>query len=97
MDTRPYDGVSLLPLIEDTMNERPRPIAFESKGSVALIDNRYKCIYVPGGDYELYDIIEDPGEKRDIAAEQPIALENLRVSLNWWRNSCRHSNRGEDY
>jgi len=97
MDTRPYDGVSLLPLIEDNMKERPRPIAFESKGSVALIDNRYKCIYVPGGDYELYDIVEDPGEKRDIAAEQPFALENLRVGLDWWRNSCRHSYRGEDY
>jgi arylsulfatase A-like enzyme len=35
--TRPYDGVSLLPLIEGRMKERLRPIAFESRGQVSLI------------------------------------------------------------
>ena len=97
METRPYDGVSLLPLIDDKMNERPRPIAFESKGSIALIDNRYKAIYVPGGEYELYDLVEDPGEQHDIAADYPVIVESMRTTLDWWRNSCKHSLRGEDY
>lgn len=97
METRPYDGVSLLPLIDDNMNERPRPIAFESKGALALIDNRYKAIRTPGGDYELYDLIEDPGEQHDIAADRPLIVESMRTRLAWWRNSCRHSLRGEDY
>src|SRR5690606_10359941 len=38
----PLDGVSLLPLIEGQMTKRPQPIAFESAGQLALIDNRYK-------------------------------------------------------
>ena len=43
-DSRPIDGISLLPLIEGKMNTRPTPIGFESKGQVALIDNQYKLI-----------------------------------------------------
>ncbi len=38
----PIDGVSLLPLIEGKMKQRPMPIGFESAGQVALIGNRYK-------------------------------------------------------
>ncbi len=41
---RPYDGISLLPLIRGEMIERPKPIAFESKDQVSLIDNRYKLL-----------------------------------------------------
>jgi len=41
---RPYDGVSLLPLIKGEMKERPRPIGFESRGQVSLTDNRWKLI-----------------------------------------------------
>ncbi len=40
----PIDGVSLLPLIEGKMSERPRPIGFQSSGQVSLVDNRYKLI-----------------------------------------------------
>ncbi len=46
-DNRPLDGVSLLPLIDGTMQQRPRPIAFESAGQYALIGNRYKLVHVP--------------------------------------------------
>lgn len=46
-DDRPLDGVSLLPLIDGTMKQRPRPIAFESAGQYALIGNRYKLLHVP--------------------------------------------------
>ncbi len=56
-ESRPYDGISLLPLIEGGMQERSRPIAFQTPnrneqavisrlGSPdhALIDNRYKFL-----------------------------------------------------
>jgi arylsulfatase A-like enzyme len=41
---RPLDGISLLAVIEGKMTERPRPLGRESRGQVALIDNRYKLI-----------------------------------------------------
>ena len=45
----PIDGVSLLPLIEGKMTERPRPIGFQSSGQVTLTDNRYKLVKAKGG------------------------------------------------
>ena len=67
---RPYDGISLMPLIKGTMTERPKPLAFESSftmreanlgdpsiNQTALIDQHYK-IYSKGSGstYELYDL-----------------------------------------
>jgi len=42
--SRPIDGVSLLPLIEGKMTARPRPIGFQSANQAALVDNRFKFI-----------------------------------------------------
>jgi len=44
----PIDGVSLLPLIEGKMTERPRPIGFQSSGQATLTDNRYKLVKARG-------------------------------------------------
>jgi hypothetical protein len=116
----PIDGVSLMPLIEGKMTQRPRPIGFESSGRMALIDNRYK-IYgrsgrggkrnrrgkkadvprpkgaSPGGDFELYDLIKDPGETTNIAAEHPDIVKAMSEQLLKWRASCKASNAGGDY
>ena len=94
----PIDGVSLLPLIEGKMTERPRPIGFESKGQVALIGNRYK-IYKANKSkaYELYDLADDPGERRDLAAEKPDVVKQMAATVEAWRVSCKHSLAGKDY
>jgi len=94
----PLDGVSLLPLIEGTMTERPRPIGFESSGQVALIGNRYK-IYGKGKSpkYELYDLIEDPGEQHDLATQKPEIARQMAATLERWRASCKSSLAGRDY
>ncbi len=96
-ESRPYDGVSLLPLIDGQMAERPRPIAFESAGCVSLMDNRYKIIRVAGGGYELYDIVEDPSEQHNIADEHPDIVATMQAALDAWRDSCKNSLKGEDY
>ncbi|MCD6303588.1 MAG: sulfatase-like hydrolase/transferase, partial [Planctomycetes bacterium] len=44
---RPIDGVNLMPLIEGRMTQRPRPLGRQSRGQIALIDNRYKIIQLP--------------------------------------------------
>lgn len=96
--TRPYDGVSLLPLIEAKMTQRPRPIGFESKNQVSLTDNRYKIHSSDKAQtFELYDLIDDPGETRDIAADKPEILEAMRKTLETWRASCKASGAGADY
>ena len=94
---RPHDGVSLMPLIEDTMNTRPKPIGFESAGYVSLTDNRYKIIGKEGGPYELYDLVEDMEESKDLAGEHPEIVRQMQETLEAWRRSCKDSLNGNDY
>ncbi len=97
MATRPYDGVSLMPLIEKRMEARPRPIGFESAGHASLTDNRYKIIGKAGGPYELYDLIEDPAEKNNLAESHPEIVQSMQQTLEAWRESCADSLWGKDY
>ena len=94
----PIDGVSLLPLIEGKMTERPLPIGFESRDQVSLTDNRYK-IYSgdKGKSYALFDLLDDPGETKDLAAEKPRILHAMKTKLERWRVSCKKSLDGKDY
>ncbi len=94
----PIDGVSLLPLIEGKMIRRPVPIGFESANQVSLTDNRYK-IYSSnkGKTYALFDLLEDPGETKDLAEEKPQILQSMKATLVKWRKSCQESLAGKDY
>ena len=94
---RPYDGVSLLPMIKGEMDERPKPIGFESRNQVSLIDNRYKMYSKSGKTYELYDLIDDRGEETNIAGNHPEIVERMKKTLEEWRSSCTASNEGKDY
>jgi len=83
------DGVSLLPLIEGTMQDRPRPIGFESGKQIALIDNRYKIISQDRGEtYQLFDLIVDRAEEKDLAAIHPSILSDMQKTLDAWRAAC---------
>ncbi len=96
--TRPYDGVSLLPALKGEMGQRPRPIGFVSRSQLSLSDNRYKLYSSDGGkSFELYDLIADPGESRDLAKEKPDIVETMTEKLTSWRQSCDRSDAGGDY
>ena len=101
---RPLDGVSLLPLIEGGMHERPQPIAFETDRhrdrtpTLALIDNRYKLISkLDSSEDLLFDLIDDPGETKNLVGDQPQVAKAMRRQLGEWRASCETSLRGDDY
>jgi arylsulfatase A-like enzyme len=96
--TRPYDGVSLLSLVEGRMSRRPRPIAFESKNQVSLTDNQYKLYSSDKGrTFELYDLVEDPSEQKNLAGAKPKMLAKMKATLEKWRQSCQDSREGVDY
>ena len=97
-ETRPFDGISLLPLIDGKMSRRDRPIGFESKKQLSLVGDRYKLYSADlGKTFELYDLIVDPGEKNDLAAEKPEMVAAMARTLQAWRASCTASNAGADY
>ncbi len=94
----PIDGISMMPFIEGKMKKRPVPIGFESRDQQAFMNNRYK-IYSgdKGAHFELYDIVNDPEERDDIAGKHPEIVEELKSQLSGWRQSCRNSYLGKDY
>jgi arylsulfatase A-like enzyme len=94
----PIDGVSLLPLIEGAMTQRPSPIGFEHGDKVSLTDNQYKLYSNDGGaTYKLFDIPADPHEDVDLAASNPAIVAQMRDTLDAWRQSCANSAAGNDY
>ena len=104
-NNRPLDGVSLLPLFQGKMRERGRPIGFQSAGQVAWIGDRYK-VYGKGSkkdqpdkvpSLKLYDLLDDPSEKNDLAKKHPEILKTMAAELEKWRASCRQSDSGADY
>ncbi len=109
-DTRPMDGISLLPLIEGKVDRRRHPIAFAFQGRAALTEDYFKLVHHPKGrrhrsdtrqspvaEWELYDLSEDPGETHNLAAEHPAIVTRMRRTLQAWQASCQVSAAGKDY
>jgi len=101
---RPLDGVSLLPLIDGTMRERPRPIGFWHHGGDSLeggpvvwMENRFKLFRPRPGDWRLYDLVADRNETTDVAAAHPQDVARMKAALEAWQASVRGSERGGDY
>lgn len=47
--------------------------------------------------YMLFDLINDPSEKNDIAAQHPDIVRRMASTLEAWRASCKRSAEGADY
>jgi len=94
----PLDGISLVPLLDGRMEERPSPIGFWARGfGLAWNDNRYKLIQNGRDKWDLYDMTVDISEKTDLAAEHPEIVNRMKAELENWRQSVLRSDRGEDY
>ncbi len=103
-DHRPLDGLSLMPVLFGRDRVRPKPLNFETsritRGSprLAMIDGRMKLLTNLTDEPDLlYDLESDPGEKQNLVAQRPEERLRMRSALEVWRESCRKSNRGEDY
>lgn len=103
---RPMDGLSLLPVFEGHSKQRSKPMFFSYQrlykgidGQAIIIDKRYKLLHraQKDGDYELYDILEDPAEKHDLKNEKPELFKTMKEQLDQYRRSCIYSYMGGDY
>lgn len=95
----PVDGISLKPLFTAEIKERAKPLAFRHQGRGALIDNRYKVVSekLADGKVQVFDLESDPGETRDLSAEQPELTKRLRAALLAFNESVQRSYAGKDY
>ncbi len=107
---RPYDGISLLPIINGSQQLRDHPIGFQWGEQKSLTDDRYKLVQnlapdrhrsdngtVPLAEYELYDLISNPYETQNIADQHPEIVEKMKKQLDKWVTSCESSLDGKDY
>jgi arylsulfatase A-like enzyme len=79
------DPVADRPVFSMNFEQNPRFAPLRT-GSVAVIDGRWKLIHYMGGLHypfmpplhdELYDVVSDPDERHDLAAQQPAVVQRL--------------------
>jgi arylsulfatase A-like enzyme len=86
------NGKSLLPLLKGTASaEREFAFAEADKDNDApnikraIRSNTHKLYYdVRTGNEELYDILDDPGEQKNLIDSRPEVARRLRENLNSW-------------
>ena len=96
----PMDGIDLMPVITGNLTVRPTPIGFQSRNTLTWNTHQYKLVMnVKKTDtvLELYDLLADPSESRDLSAELPDKVNELKAELLAWQASCEASAQGADY
>jgi len=69
--------------------ERSKPLFWKTsnvRSEVAMLDGKWKLVW-PGakrGETELYDLASDPGESRNVAAQQSSVLNSLLAKARAW-------------
>ncbi len=96
---KPVDGISLRPLFARETGARGQPFGFRYQAKRALVDDRYKLLTenLSGGKFQLYDLIADPNETRDLSTERPEIAAKLQQQLLAWNTSMDASFAGRDY
>lgn len=97
-DKRPVDGVSLKDLLKGKDKDRETPIGFQFQTKMSWVTQEYKLISTDKGKtFELYNLIDDKQEKKNIADINPELVNQMKSELFAWIESCESSARGEDY
>ncbi len=97
---KPNDGMSILPIIQGDPSEvRPKPLGFHANDRVAIIDNDYKLVVedIKSGIPQLFDLVRDPKESKDIFYEKMEIATELLQKYHAFNDSVQASIRGEDY
>ncbi len=104
-NSRPIDGMDLMPVISGDVTHRPKPLFFgyrrlhQGIDGQALIVDDWKILREAkkNGRVRLYNLAVDPFEKNDLADEFPERAERLRKQLIELDASCQRSRDGADY
>ncbi len=89
--SKPLDGVNLWPQITSGSTTERGSLFFASKQNEALNYNYgvrkgdWKLVIAPGAEPALFNLAEDPGEKKDLAAQKPDFARALLKELEEWK------------
>lgn len=93
---QPQDGQSLRPLFDKEIGPRRRPLFFRHSHRGVVIDDQFKLLSQQRG-FELYDLKNDPHEKKNLYDSRPKIAERLVAKWNDWNQSVEKSVSGNDY
>ena len=95
----PVDGTSIKELFTDDLKIREKPIPFRYQGKGAIVDNNYKLISIDISkkEFELYDLINDPKETKNIIATEKEIAKRMIEYFTAWNISVDASDQGKDY
>jgi len=95
---RPMDGISLKGVISGIQKERGESIGFLFGKKMSWVNDRYKLISIDDGNtFELYDLINDPEETKDIFSNEIEISYQMQKELSGWMESVNYSQNGGDY
>lgn len=97
-DNRPLDGINIMDAINGKITVREKPIGFICEPQMSWVTNQYKLIGdIKGENFELYDLLNDKSEQRNIIQEKPAIANQMKQELFQWLESVENSKNGEDY
>ena len=81
---KPLDGISLAPLLTGNPTDRPnRKIFSHWRGRVSVRTPRYRLDHQG----RLYDMVADPGQHQNVAAEHPQVTKRLSEAVSDWKEN----------
>ncbi len=95
---RPLDGIDLWNSLLQRKEVREKSIGFLFREKMSWVNDRYKLISKDAGvTFELYDLIDDPREKKNCIEERSLIASQMEKEFLRWRESVMRSEQGEDY
>ena len=80
----PYDGVDLLPALQQDEATPSRALFWRLQGQTAMLKDEMKLIRLPHRPAQLFEVAKDIGEQNDLATEQPSVLLKHFKDLAAW-------------
>ena len=91
----PQDGMNILPALFGSQTVRDKPIGFAYGANTAWVTQTHKLhTNIKDGRWnnvELFDLINDPYEEKNIAKDNPELVSQMKIALNSWIISCNKS------
>ncbi|TWT77257.1 Arylsulfatase [Posidoniimonas polymericola] len=78
------DGVSLAPVLAGKVLDKERTLYFDHQGGHGVRKGRWKASKLSRGDWQLFDIVADPAETRDLAESRRPVLDALVQQWDSW-------------